>query len=131
MTNTAPEPNELLRIKSERAALTTKTAYFVLLAALAFSSFVPGPPEGVSIFLVLAVKFIPLLIVLPGLLLNKLRSYVWLCFIVLFYFTRAFVDAYMRDESVWVDSFITLTTIVLFMAAMYFVKWQKMLGKAL
>lgn len=131
MTNTAPEPNELLRIKSERAALTTKIAYFVLLAALAFSSFVPGPPEGVSIFLVLAVKFIPLLIVLPGLLLNKLRSYVWLCFIVLFYFTRAFVDAYMRDESVWVDSFITLTTIVLFMAAMYFVKWQKMLGKAL
>ena len=131
MTNTAPEPNELLRIKSERAALTTKIAYFVLLAALAFSSFVPGPPEGVSIFLVLAVKFIPLLIVLPGLLLDKLRSYVWLCFIVLFYFTRAFVDAYMRDESVWVDSFITLTTIVLFMAAMYFVKWQKMLGKPL
>ncbi len=131
MTNTASEPNDLLRIKSARAALITKTTYFVLLATLAFSSFVPGPPEGVSIFLVLAVKFIPLLIVLPGLLLNKLRSYVWLCFIVLFYFTRAFVDAYMRDESVWVDSFITLTTIVLFMAAMYFVKWQKMLGKAL
>ena len=131
MTKTASDPNDLLRIKSERAALTTKVAYFVLLAALAFSSFVPGPPEGVSIFLVLAVKFIPLLIVLPGLLLNKLRSYVWLCFIVLFYFTRAFVDAYMRDESVWVDSFITLTTIVLFLAAMYFVKWQKMLGKAL
>ncbi|KZZ68281.1 hypothetical protein A3765_18275, partial [Oleiphilus sp. HI0130] len=128
MTNTASEPNASLCIKSERAALTTKVAYFVLLAALAFSSFVPGPPEGVSIFLVLGVKFIPLLIVLPGLLLNKLRSYVWLCFIVLFYFTRAFVDAYMRDESVWVDSFITLTTIVVFMAAMYFVKWQKMLG---
>jgi uncharacterized membrane protein len=131
MTNTASEPNDLLRIKSERAALITKATYFVLLATLAFSSFFPGPPEGVSIFLVLAVKFIPLLIVLPGLLLNKLRSYVWLCFIVLFYFTRAFVDAYMRDESVWVDSFITLTTIVLFMAAMYFVKWQKMLGKSL
>lgn len=131
MTNATSEQNELLNMKSARAAITSKVAYFVLLAALAYTSFVPGPPEGVSIFLVLAVKFIPLLIVLPGLLLNKLRSYVWLCFIVLFYFTRAFVDAYMRDESVWIDSFITVNTIVLFLAAMYFVKWQKMLGKAL
>lgn len=131
MTNTAPEPNELLRIKSERAALTTKTAYFVLLAALAFSSFVPGPPEGVSIFLVLAVKFIPLLIVLPGLLLNKLRSYVWLCFIVLFYFTRASVDAYIGESWLSADSAVTVISVVLFMAAMYYVKWQKMLGKPL
>jgi uncharacterized membrane protein len=131
MTNTSSEQSDLLNINSARAAITSKIAYFVLLAVLAYSTFVPGPPEGVSIFLVLAVKFIPLLIVLPGLLLNKLRSYVWLCFIVLFYFTRAFVDAYMRDESVWIDSFITVNTIVLFLAAMYFVKWQKMLGKAL
>lgn len=131
MTTTDTNPNHTISVKSDRAALTTKIAYFVLLAMLGYSSFVPGPPEGVSILLVLAVKFIPLLIVLPGLLLNKLRSYVWLCFIVLFYFTRAFVDAYMRDESVWIDSLITLTTIVLFIAAMYFVKWQKMMGKPL
>jgi len=131
MNTARSEQSDLLISKSERAAIASKIAYFILLAALAYTSFVPGPPEGVSIVLVLAVKFIPLLIVLPGLLLNKLRSYVWLCFIVLFYFTRAFVDAYMRDESVWVDSFITVNTIVLFVAAMYFVKWQKMLGKVL
>ena len=120
-----------LELKSQRAALLTKISYFILLALLGYSSFFPGPPEGVPLALVLSVKFVPLLIVLPGLILNKLRSYVWLCFIVLFYFTRAFVDAYMRDESVWIDSIITANTIVLFLAAMYFVKWQKHLGKSL
>lgn len=123
--------NALLQLKSDRAALITKITYFLLLAALTFSTFVPGPPEGVSIVLVLCVKFIPLLIVLPGLLLNKLRSHVWLCFIVLFYFIRAFVDAYMRDESLIIDSILTLLTVTVFIAAMYFVKWQKMLGKPL
>ena len=123
--------NALLQLKSDRAALITKITYFLLLAALTFSTFVPGPPEGVSIVLVLCVKFIPLLIVLPGLLLNKLRSHVWLCFIVLFYFIRAFVDAYMRDESLIIDSILTLLTVIVFIAAMHFVKWQKMLGKPL
>ena len=123
--------NALLQLKSDRAALITKITYFLLLAALTFSTFVPGPPEGVSIVLVLCVKFIPLLIVLPGLLLNKLRSHVWLCFIVLFYFIRAFVDAYMRDDSLIIDSILTLLTVIVFIAAMYFVKWQKMLGKPL
>ncbi|KZX84119.1 hypothetical protein A3715_17845, partial [Oleiphilus sp. HI0009] len=85
----------------------------------------------VSVALVLAVKYIPLLIVLPGLLLNKLRSYVWLCFIVLFYFTRAFVDAYMQESWLSADTFITVITMVLFLAAMYFVKWEKLQGKSL
>jgi len=120
-----------LQVKSHWAAITTKISYFALLVMLVFSSFVPGPPEGVSLWLVLTVKLVPLLIVLPGLLLNKLRSYMWLCFIVLFYFIRAFVDAFMQDESMWFDSALTALTVLLFVAAMYFVKWQKMLGKSL
>jgi len=120
-----------LELKSKRAALTTKLSYLALLLALTYSTFVPGLPEGVSVALILSVKFIPLLIVLPGLLLNKLRSYVWLCFIVLFYFTRAFVDAYMLESWLSADSAITLISVILFMAAMYYVKWQKMLGKPL
>ncbi|KZX78614.1 hypothetical protein A3715_10120 [Oleiphilus sp. HI0009] len=120
-----------LELKSKRAALVTKISYVALLVILAYTTFVPGLPEGVSVALVLAVKYIPLLIVLPGLLLNKLRSYVWLCFIVLFYFTRAFVDAYMQESWLSADTFITVITMVLFLAAMYFVKWEKLQGKSL
>lgn len=120
-----------LELKSKRAALTTKLSYLALLLALTYTTFVPGLPEGVSVALILCVKFIPLLIVLPGLLLNKLRSYVWLCFIVLFYFTRASVDAYMGESWLSADSAVTVISVVLFMAAMYYVKWQKMLGKPL
>ena len=35
------------------------------------------------------------------------------------------------DDSLIIDSILTLLTVIVFIAAMYFVKWQKMLGKPL
>lgn len=117
--------------KSRFAQLTTKISYALLLLMLAYTSLTIELPEKVSIWVVLAVKFIPLLIVLPGLLLNKLRSYIWLCFIVLFYFTRASVDIVLKEGIPVVDSIITALTVILFLSAMYFVKFEKAQGKSI
>jgi uncharacterized membrane protein len=117
--------------KSATAALVSKLFYFLLLAVLAFTTLAADLPEGVSPWLVLGVKFIPLLIVLPGLIKNNLRAYIWLCFIVLFYFTRAVVDAYLSEGNNVADIGLTIITTTLFLSAMMFVKWEKAQGKSL
>jgi uncharacterized membrane protein len=117
--------------KSANAALVSKICYFFLLAGLAYTTFASNLPETVSVWVVLAVKFVPLLIVLPGLLKNSLRSYIWLCFIVLFYFTRAIVDAYLSEGENLADIALTILTTTLFLSAMMFVKWEKAQGKSL
>jgi len=42
---------------------------------------------------------LPLLIFLPGMLRDKLRSYIWLCFISLLYFTRLVVNLFAEPGS--------------------------------
>lgn len=107
----------------------TYLAYLALLFLMIITS-LPIKAQGPSLSVMLGVKLIPLLIVLPGLLLNKLRSYIWLCFIVLFYFTRAVVDSFLSlgDGMALV---ITIITIVLFIASMLHVKWSRALGEEL
>ena len=68
-------------------------------------------------------KLLPLLIFLPGMLKDSLRSYVWLCFIALGYFVLGVerVFAQPHETVAWVGlSSVTL----LFTAAMCYVRWR-------
>jgi uncharacterized membrane protein len=121
---------ELLVAKSHRASVITIISYLALIICLGISTWLNKLPEQTSVILVLVIKFGPLLIVLPGMLKKSLRAYVWLCFIVLFYFTRAVVDSFLT-EGASLDLLITVLTVVLFTAAMMFVKWEKAQGKSL
>ncbi len=121
---------ELLVAKSHRASVITIISYLALIICLGISTWLNTLPEQTSVILVLVIKFGPLLIVLPGMLKKSLRAYVWLCFIVLFYFTRAVVDSFLT-EGASLDLLITVLTVVLFTAAMMFVKWEKAQGKSL
>lgn len=117
--------------KKSNIALTLSQVCYVLLMLLMIIGSLPGNlSDGPSLWLVLSVKLLPLLIVLPGLWLDKLRSHIWLCFIVLFYFTRAVVDAFL-SEGATLDLFISIITVVLFLASMYYVKWERALGRSL
>jgi len=117
--------------KKSHLALNTSLYCYLALLVLMFVTSLPGNQEnGPALWLVLSVKLIPLLIVLPGLLLNKLRSHIWLCFIILFYFTRAVVDAFL-SEGGSIDLMISVLTVVLFLASMYYVKWERALGRGL
>ncbi|KZY49851.1 hypothetical protein A3732_22365, partial [Oleiphilus sp. HI0050] len=87
-------------------------------------------PEGSSPWVVVSVKLSPLLIILPGLIKDSLRSYTWLCFIVLFYFTQAVVEAFL-SQGAGLDLVITLLTVNIFLSAMFYIKWERALGRAL
>lgn len=123
-------PNASLRRRSLCAQQATWISYTLLLLLMIVTSLPGQVPEGTTISLILAVKLLPLLIVLPGLLANHLRAYIWLCFIVLFYFTQAVVETFL-SAGAGLDWLITALTIVMFCTAMMYVKWQRALGQSL
>ncbi|MDX1453549.1 MAG: DUF2069 domain-containing protein [Oleiphilaceae bacterium] len=124
---------------TQRASLTRRSlgaqqitwfSYALLLLLMVITSLPGTIPEGSSSVLILSIKLLPLLIVLPGIISGTLRAYIWLCFIVLFYFTQAVVESFL-SAGAGLDLLITLLTVVMFCSAMLYVKWQRALGKSL
>jgi len=68
---------------------------------------------------------VPLLLVLPGLLKNHTRSYLWLCFILLLYITAAIVDVMMPGRG-WQHGVLLVLSLTLFFSAMMASRWQRM-----
>ena len=68
-------------------------------------------------------KVVPLLIFLPGMLRNNLRSYIWLCFISLIYFLALVERLFAQPDNV-LAIIGMVAVVVLFNAAMLFVRWR-------
>ena len=68
-----------------------------------------------------ALKLLPLLMLIPGLIRQTFRTYSWLCFVCLIYFTAIFPVAYTR--SLWTDWLITLLVTILFLSSMMTSRW--------
>ncbi len=66
---------------------------------------------------------LPLLIFLPGMLQDRLRSYIWLCFVCLLYFMRLVVSVFAEPDSV-VAIVGMVAVVTLFIAAMMYVRWR-------
>ncbi len=108
----------------------TWTSYVLMLLMMIITSLPAAIPEGSSVVIILLVKLIPLLIILPGLVKDTLRSHIWLCFIILFYFTQSVVETFLSSAAN-TDIFITALTVVLFLASMFYIKWERTLGRQL
>ena len=67
---------------------------------------------------------LPLLIFLPGLRRNTLRSYAWLSFVVLMYFTHAVVTAFVPGELFYGLIYSTLC-VGLFCALLMYIRMAK------
>ena len=83
-----------------------------------------------DIFLtVLALQLVPLLMLLPGIISRHYRTYSWLCFLMLIYFTSYVVQVYStkRDPLDWLG---LVLTIILFVSAMLSSRWLQRLQKA-
>jgi uncharacterized membrane protein len=70
-----------------------------------------------------ALKLLPLLMFLPGMLRDNLRSYIWLCFICLGYFLVLVQRVFAQPDSLSVISGL-VAVVVLFIAAMLYVRWR-------
>jgi len=119
-----------MKFRSQIAKNLTLICYVLLLVLMIITSFPVFLPENSSVPVILSIKLIPLLILMPGLLLNSLRSYIWLCFIILFYFTQAVVESFL-SLGASLDLLITFLTVVLFNSAMLHIKWERTLGRTL
>jgi len=103
---------------SSRAAWFTWFSYCMLIAQQLVDAWAQGAP-----WIVWLVKSLPLLIFLPGMLNDNLRSFIWLCFVCLLYFIvlvqRLFVVP--GDALAAVG---TAAVVSLFIAAMLYVRWR-------
>ncbi len=105
-------------------------SYVLMLLMMIITSLPSAIPEGSSVMVILLVKLIPLLIILPGLIKDSLRSHIWLCFIILFYFTQSVVETFLSSAAL-LDIFITTLTVIMFLASMFYIKWERLLGRQL
>jgi uncharacterized membrane protein len=119
-----------LDTKSIIARNITLACYVLLILMMIITSLPSMLPEGASPWLALTIKLVPLLIIMPGLLLDQLRAFIWLCFIVLFYFTQSVVETFL-SLGASIDYLITFLTVTQFLSAMFYIKWARTLGRGI
>ena len=90
----------------------------LLIAAQALDSWVRQAPP-----VIWGLRVLPLVVFLPGLIRDRVRTYIWLCFVILLYFLtlvlRLFYDP--ADPVAWVGMGCVF---VLFTAAMLYARWR-------
>jgi uncharacterized membrane protein len=68
-------------------------------------------------------KLLPLLLFLPGMLNDNLRSFIWLCFVCLGYFLILVQRVFAQPDNLLVICGL-IAVVVLFIAAMLYVRWR-------
>lgn len=69
------------------------------------------------------VKILPLLLFLPGMLKDNLRSFIWLCFVCLGYFLVLVQRIFAQPDNLLVIGGL-ISVVILFIAAMLYVRWR-------
>ncbi|MDE1462376.1 DUF2069 domain-containing protein [Spartinivicinus poritis] len=93
----------------------------LLLATLTLWIFVINPPSVDRPYIIWLVQIVPIAIIIPGVLKGNPRSFAWLCFIILLYFTSAVLNTYESPSELY--GWIKLTLCIsLFITAMMYVR---------
>ena len=98
--------------------------YFLLFALLIVSALQTSVPKEAYQEMILSVT---LLLLLPGLIKGSERAHIWLCFIILWYFTYAVVGLFLPTGAL-VKSLTVASTVIIFISSMMNVHWQKKSG---
>lgn len=103
---------------SDKAHLLTWLSWTLLLAVQVVDAWMYHLP-----WIFWLARLLPLLMFLPGMLRDNLRSYIWLCFVSLLYFIALVERLVAQPDSVL--SIVGMVAVVtLFIAAMMFVRWR-------
>ncbi len=114
--------DDSLLFKLRIARTSTHGLYALLIAA--FSGWQLTRPGG-PLVTFWVIQLVPLLIVLPGMLKHRPRSYSWLCFILLPYFVKG-VDGVAMPHRAWIDYLMVAVSVLLFITAMLTSRWLRM-----
>lgn len=79
--------------------------------------------SGPSYFF-LVVQCLPLLILVPGFVLKLPRTYIWLCFIMLVYFTKGVMGVFSPLRE-WIDLLVLSISVLLFITSMFTSRWMQ------
>jgi len=100
------------------AARLTWVSYTLLLLQQATDAWLHAAP-----WFIWAIKLFPLLLFLPGMRRDNLRSYIWLCFVCLGYFLVLVQRVFAQPESAVVIGGL-VAVVILFISAMLYVRWR-------
>ena len=114
-------PGAVVGTVNSRASLArriTWLSWFTLLLQQAATVWVQQAPWVVWLAFLL-----PLVIFVPGMLRDNLRSFIWLCFVSLLYFMRLVVAVFAHpDDGLAIMGLVAV--VVLFCTAMMYVRWR-------
>lgn len=99
-------------------------SYLLLFVLLIVSALQTAAPKEAYQEMILSVT---LLLLLPGLLKGSVRAHIWLCFIILWYFTYAVIGVFLTTGAL-VESLTAASTVIIFLSSMMNVNWQKKSG---
>lgn len=103
---------------SRRAHLLTWLAWWTLFLQQALDAWFGGVP-----WVIWVVKLAPLVLFLPGMARDRLRSYIWLCFVCLGYFAVLVQRIFATPDSPLVITGLA-AVVLLFISAMLYVRWR-------
>jgi len=103
---------------SDKAYVLVWLAWLVLLTLQVIDSWVYQLP-----WIIYLGRVIPLLIFLPGMCKDNLRSYIWLCFVSLLYFIALVERLFAQPDNV-LSLLGMVAVLTLFIASMMFVRWR-------
>ncbi len=99
------------------ACLVSWTSYILLLVSLCAAGLAAGTPTVLLVF-----GLVPLLLFVPGMIRRSHRSFSYLCFVALLYFTVIVTNLFKPDRS-WLDAVALAAVVILFVAAMLCSRW--------
>ncbi|MEP5766441.1 MAG: DUF2069 domain-containing protein [Halieaceae bacterium] len=110
-----------LPARARRTAISRHIALLslaLLLGVQLLDSWLRQPPLTIWVLRVL-----PLLIFLPGLVQDRPRTYIWICFVILMYFLILVLRLFAAptDPVAWVGM---ISVVSLFVAAMMYARWR-------
>ena len=117
MASPAPALPENLR-RTRRLALS---AYFGLLLYFFANTAIVTPGFTLATPVIWLIQTLPLLIFLKGLLQNNLRTYAWMCFVVLLYFTHGVLLAFDPPRR-WLGVTEVLLCVIMFVAMILYIR---------
>ena len=106
-------------LKLSIAKTTTKVSYWLLLLVLASNLWLDNQP-----IVIYCVVLSPLLIFIPGILMDNDRTLIWMGFVLLLYFAWA-VYGVSGPQLLFLDIAKLILTIVLFCASMLYVRTKQ------
>ena len=110
------------------------TSYIGLIVVLLASTLASGGEHtvGTSIAAPIALwlfKCLPLLIFIPGLINGSHKTASWLSYVTMIYFVLGILLMFTAGANIW-GTLMPLTTLILFTAAMMYIRWKKEEEKA-